>query len=66
MVTILEGHEALSDLEEVGVRFVRCEVDIESECAVGANLLLGWRNLEGVFHDCVRGLVVDWKEGPVD
>lgn len=66
MVSVLESHEALRDLEEVGVGLIRRKVDREGEGAVGADLLLGRGHLEWVFDDLIRGLVVDGKEGPVD
>jgi len=58
--------EALSNLEEVAVRLIWCEVNIESERAVAFDLLPRWNDLEWVVHKLSSCLVEDWEQGPIN
>ena len=50
MVAILQSDKALCNLEEIAIGLVGGKVDVEDESAVGLDLLLGWKHLEGVLH----------------
>lgn len=50
VVAILQSDKALCNLEEIAIGLVGGKVDVEDESAVGLDLLLGWKHLEGVLH----------------
>ena len=66
MVAVLEGDEALGNLEEVAVWLVRSKVDIEDEGGVGRKLFLSRQNFERIFDHLTSSLVQNRQQGPVD
>ena len=66
VVAILEGDEALSNLEEVAIGLVRGEVAVKDKARVGCNLFLSREHFEGVLDHLASSLVQDGEECPVD
>jgi len=66
LVTILQVNEALCKLEEVAVRLIRSEVNLENEVAVCWDLLLRWTNTERILKLLTGRLINNWKKCPVD
>jgi len=63
--SIVHGNEALSHLEEILIRLVGSEVDIEGEGAHCFHLLHVGLDSERILHPLTGGLVHHVEQGPV-
>ena len=58
-------HEALSDLEEVTVRLIWCEINIEYERIIWTNFLSFWLYFKWIRHELSSRFVENWEKCPV-
>jgi len=65
MISILEGHEALRNLEEVTVGLVWSELHIKDKGATRSDFLLSRSHFEGVFDKVLCRLIQNLQQSPV-
>lgn len=62
----MKGDESLGSLEEILIRFVGSELNLENHLATSFNLGIRWSNPEGVLDPVACGSIHHFKQLPVD